>query len=156
MTTTAERPLRSPMTDVALLSRTFQITERRPGQPLAQVDTLQVRKMRSLTQTRLHQSGLSRLADDAALVVSELVTNAVQHSHGRKITLTLALRDGHLDIRVHDGVPSRLPIASKPDAHAENGRGLWLVESIASQWHGSWGISDKGATTWCDLALEVS
>ncbi|MFE7215051.1 ATP-binding protein [Streptomyces sp. NPDC057611] len=112
--------------------------------------------MRSLTQTRLHQSGLSRLADDAALVVSELVTNAVQHSHGRKITLTLALRDGHLDIRVHDGVPSRLPIAPKPDAHAENGRGLWLVESIASQWHGSWGISDKGATTWCDLALEVS
>ncbi|QKV95942.1 ATP-binding protein [Streptomyces sp. NA02950] len=111
--------------------------------------------MRSLTRTRLNQSGLSSLADDAALVVSELVTNAVQHSHGREITLTLSLRDGHLHIRVHDGMNSRLPIVSKPDAHAENGRGLWVVESIANQRHGSWGNSDNDAI-WCDLTLEVS
>ncbi|MFJ3824939.1 ATP-binding protein [Streptomyces nodosus] len=67
------------------------------------IDMLRVSEMRRLTRTHLVEEGLSCFADDAALVVSELVTNAVQHSHGREIILMLSIHNGCLRINVHDG-----------------------------------------------------
>lgn len=160
MTTTAERPRRTRMADAELLTRTFEVAERQRGRPPERSDALQVRRLRSLARTCLGQCGLTYLTDDAVLILSELLTNAIQHSHGREITMSLALRNDHLVISVHNGVTGRWPIASEsiasePDADRENGRGLWLVSSIARQRHGRWGVSEKGDTTWCDLALEI-
>lgn len=156
MTTISEPPLSSSGAGADLLSHTFRITERSPGQPLVRMDTLQVAQMRRLTLTHLVEEGLSCFADDVVLVVSELVTNAVQHSHGREITLTLSLRNGYLRVKVHDGVTSHRPTPWKPCDEDEHGRGLLMVQAIAGARRGSWGVSDDGASTWCEMALAVS
>ncbi|MET8217561.1 ATP-binding protein [Streptomyces hirsutus] len=144
------------MTDADLLSRTFQIAERRPGQPPVRIDMLRVAEMRRLTRNLLIEEGLSCFADDVVLVVSELVTNAIQHSHGQKVTLTLSLCNGCLRINVHDGVRSHRPTPGRPCNEDEHGRGLLLVQAIAGARRGSWGVSDDGASTWCEFALAMS
>ncbi|UNM14997.1 ATP-binding protein [Streptomyces formicae] len=112
--------------------------------------------MRRVTRERLTSCGLNCVADDATLVVSELITNAILHSGGRQIRLTLDLHDGVLHIRVHDGVPGLRPSEQVPSDDDEHGRGLALVQAIAHSRQGTWGISDGGATTWCELALAAS
>ncbi|OKI10218.1 ATP-binding protein [Streptomyces sp. CB02923] len=109
--------------------------------------------MRHRTREALVGRGLPYIADDAELVVSELVTNAVMHSGGRKITVALTLRDGCLRITVGDGTPGNTALPTPPEDADEHGRGLFLVQSIAAGQKGAWGISGNGATTWCDLAV---
>ncbi|MEU7154733.1 ATP-binding protein [Streptomyces sp. NPDC045456] len=66
---------------------------------------------------------------DAAVVVSELVINAVRHTHGA-CRLRLCLYSGHLSVEVHDDSPARL--RPRPaGGEAEDGRGLALVGAIA-------------------------
>ncbi|MBQ0825473.1 ATP-binding protein [Streptomyces sp. RG38] len=112
--------------------------------------------MRKLTRVHLLERGLACLVDDAVLVVSELVTNAVQHSHGREVTLTLSLRGSCLRIDVHDGVPGHRPTPRNPSAEDEHGRGLMLVQAIAVARQGSWGVGDDGASTWRELRGPLS
>ncbi|WP_367435266.1 ATP-binding protein [Streptomyces celluloflavus] len=156
MTTTATRPRRASIRDADLLNLTFPIAKRQPGEPPTPEDASHVGLTRSLIRDRLNDCGLASIVDEAMLVVSELVTNAVLHSGAREITLTVNCLDGYLRIRVHDGVPGCRPTPQEPSSTEENGRGLWLVESTADSRGGSWGASDDGATTWCNLALAVS
>ena len=65
--------------------------------------------------------GHSSDLEAAALVVSELVTNAIQHGHGPG-TLTLIAHSDGLDITVTDPSPD-LPHARVPDI--EDGTGGW-------------------------------
>lgn len=136
-----------------LVEEHFSIAERPPGELPPPVDESRVRAMRHVTRERLTSRGLTCVAEDATLIVSELITNAILHSGGRQIRLTLDLRDGVLCIRVHDGVPGPRPTAQSPEDDDENGRGLILVQEIARSRRGAWGVSDDGATTWCELSL---
>lgn len=136
-----------------LVEEKFTITDRSPGELPPPVDQSRVRAMRHVTRERLTSRGLTCVADDATLIVSELITNAILHSGGRQIQLTLDLRDGVLSIRVHDGVAGPRPMARTPAYDDEHGRGLSLVREIARKRHGTWGVSDNGATTWCELSL---
>ncbi|MFF8917419.1 ATP-binding protein [Streptomyces sp. NPDC015032] len=156
MTTTPARPRRAPHRDDDLISATFEIKQRPPDEPPPPEDGNKVGVMRRRTRERLSARGLAYVAEEAALIVSELVTNAIVHSGGRVITVALSLRAGFLRIDVRDGVPSfhALPRASC-DAD-ENGRGLVLVQSLAEERRGSWGVEDGGATTWCELSLAAS
>ncbi|MDG9719169.1 SpoIIE family protein phosphatase [Streptomyces sp. DH24] len=96
-----------------------------------------------------------RLADDAGLVVSELVTNAVVHA-GTDVELSLQLDEdtGTLLLEVSDHHPSRAPRdghAEPPDEPPEYGRGLRLVASLAE----SWGITYRPdtKTVWARLPV---
>jgi anti-anti-sigma regulatory factor len=83
--------------------------------------------------------------DAAQLVASELVTNAVVHA-GTTIDLTLRFVPPVLHIAVRDragGVPH---ISGIVDEAAENGRGLVLVDALASRW-GSF-IPHRGKIVW--------
>lgn len=83
------------------------------------------------------------------LIVSELVTNAVQHGVG-EITLSLAPTDDGIRVGVHDhggGVPE--PRASDP--RATGGRGLRLVELLSAGW-GVAPTGDSGKTVWAQVA----
>ncbi|MFF7558273.1 ATP-binding protein [Streptomyces olivaceus] len=72
-------------------------------------------------------------ADDALLVVSELVTNAVQHACG-PIRAYLGLSTGgSLHVRVDDGGPAAAPATDHEPG--EHGRGLAIVECLAAR-HG--------------------
>ncbi len=100
--------------------------------------------------------------DAAALVLSELVGNAVRHGAplpGGGVRASWALRDDVLRVEVRDGgegVPEQLPpTASVPGggsvSDVERGRGLTIVGLLA----GRWGTSRSGAavTVWADLSI---
>ncbi|MET9149241.1 ATP-binding protein [Streptomyces sp. NPDC004042] len=134
-----------------LVEEDFPIKRRLPGELPPPADELRVSSIRRVTRERLTSCGLACVADDATLVVSELITNAILHSGGRHVRLTLDLHDDVLNIRVHDGVRGPGPIAQCPEYDDERGRGLALVQEIASSRRGAWGVCDNGATTWCEL-----
>ncbi|MFE2487208.1 ATP-binding protein [Streptomyces mirabilis] len=113
-------------------------------------DASRVGAMRRLVRARLKYCGLQRMSDDVAVIVSELLTNAILHSGGEQITFVMTVRDSSLRISVHDGMPGNLKIRPV-NSDAETGRGLFLVASLVDAHHGTWGVSDAGATTWCSL-----
>ncbi|MEU4236137.1 ATP-binding protein [Actinoplanes sp. NPDC026619] len=75
---------------------------------------------------------LPHLVGPACLVVSELVSNAVEHA-GTMITVRLTRRAGHLHIAVRDGSAGE-PVERPVAAAAERGRGLMLVSTVATDW----------------------
>jgi anti-anti-sigma regulatory factor/anti-sigma regulatory factor (Ser/Thr protein kinase) len=88
--------------------------------------------------------------DRAELLADELVTNAVVHARTR-LRLRLELRGDLLHIAVHDASPRLLRLVPH-DPAAESGRGLRLVEELAT----SWGVHrrrDGGKVVWCTLRL---
>ncbi|MEU2077633.1 ATP-binding protein [Streptomyces sp. NPDC013489] len=79
----------------------------------------------------------SGVSDAAALLVAELAANAVTHGRvpGRDFELTLSYTPGlRLRIDVSDTRGERRPTAAVPGLLDEGGRGLLLVEALASRW----------------------
>jgi anti-sigma regulatory factor (Ser/Thr protein kinase) len=74
-------------------------------------------------------------AEIARLLVSELATNAVDHSVGPKVVVSVIDSDEWLEIRVKNpagNVPALT--ASLPADSSERGRGLFLVATLADDW----------------------
>lgn len=92
-------------------------------------------------------------ADDALVCVSELVTNAIVHSHSREPGGSFTVR-AHLDrkrlrVEVSDqGGPWRTPTRVLPGE--QSGRGLLIVSQLASRW-GCAGHSKSGWTVWFEI-----
>lgn len=89
------------------------------------------------------------LLDDAALVVSELMTNALR-AGARIARLTLTVDTGHLRVAVQDDVAAR-PQLLEAGSAGLHGRGLHIVAALASNW-GFTPLS-KGKEVWADLSL---
>jgi anti-sigma regulatory factor (Ser/Thr protein kinase) len=70
---------------------------------------------------------------DAALLTSELVTNAIRHDVAGTILLAITCACGQLRVEVHDTSRS-LPVLVDAPAEAETGRGLMLVATLATDW----------------------
>ena len=87
---------------------------------------------RALGEVSDHLS--QRRLEDAQLLVSELVTNAVRHAEGEAVRLVVALTGGTLRIEVHD--PGRgFELKPPPDDPLRaSGWGLVLVEELADRW----------------------
>lgn len=95
-----------------------------------------VSRARALASTTLESWGLDALRDDAALVVSELCTNAVRYAGGHGLlTLTCINPESPegLVVEVADRVPHEPRMEQVPD-DALGGRGLLLVEAVATDW----------------------
>ncbi|MFG2134377.1 SpoIIE family protein phosphatase [Streptomyces sp. NPDC048751] len=96
-----------------------------------------------------------RLAEDAMLVVSELVTNAVVHA-GTDVELMCGLEEtGAVVVEVSDHHPSRAPRDGAPETPydtPEYGRGLRLVSALSE----TWGVTfRRGAkTVWARIPAE--
>lgn len=91
--------------------------------------------------------------EDAALALSELVTNAVLH--GREpLSLHVALRADRLRVEVHDGSPLG-PTVSVLDVAAATGRGLLLVANLADRW-GLEPADTDGKAVWFELDLRAA
>ena len=69
---------------------------------------------RRLVSSTLAEWGAQALDDDARLLVSELVTNAVLHA-GTEVDVTLALLVGSVEVGVADQYPSRTVAATPRD-----------------------------------------
>jgi anti-sigma regulatory factor (Ser/Thr protein kinase) len=89
--------------------------------------------------------------DDAALILSELVTNAVVHARS-PLEVSIRHHDGKLRLSVHDQSPAR-PRLGKADCEPGTGRGLRLIAELAADW----GIapSGPGKVVWAELAAEA-
>ncbi|MGH9006686.1 MAG: ATP-binding protein [Acidimicrobiales bacterium] len=78
-------------------------------------------------------SGLStEVVDAATLMVSELVTNAIQHATSL-FEVTIECDDAHLQIDVSDN-GSGHPEARNPEVTDPHGRGLQIVGRLADTW----------------------
>ncbi|SBT89922.1 Serine phosphatase RsbU, regulator of sigma subunit [Streptomyces sp. DI166] len=112
-------------------------------------DPVQVGRARAVVREQLHDWGLARLVDVAELLVSELVTNALQHSEGRPVELRL-VRGDTLLCEVEDD-DHELPTLLNAGPHDEFGRGLRLVSTLAREWGTS--RTSVGKTVWFELTL---
>jgi anti-sigma regulatory factor (Ser/Thr protein kinase) len=105
----------------------------------------------------LHEWGLRELADDAALVVSELITNATDASvvvpEHPAITLRLLLTGSSLLIEAWDQSPLDLE-PREADADDECGRGLTVVAALSDRW-GCERTGYRRKVVWAELVCEV-
>ena len=74
------------------------------------------------------------VADDLTLIVSELATNAVTHTTSSEIEVSLYLTGEQVCVVVTDQSAYRTLSAREAGADAEGGRGLVLVEALATRW----------------------
>ncbi|WP_407563815.1 ATP-binding protein [Streptomyces sp. 184] len=93
--------------------------------------------------------------DDIRVCVSELATNAVQHTPaGRRFLVRIICNEGVVRIEVHDasgGTPRQCAPADTDD----RGRGLLLVSAFADDW----GVSDRsgpGKLVWAEFKIQAA
>ncbi|MFC4463978.1 ATP-binding protein [Streptomyces xiangluensis] len=73
--------------------------------------------------------------DTAALVVSELFTNAVVHTSSQAIACNVEATPDQLLIQVtDDGSGPSTPMPQRANTHDEDGRGLLLVKAVSERW----------------------
>jgi len=91
---------------------------------------------------------LPAIIEDAEVIVSELVTNALQASAGNASTIGLRLfaDHDHLLIMVWDGSP-QMPAARHATPDDINGRGLMIVEALSDACGAARGV-EGGKTVW--------
>jgi anti-sigma regulatory factor (Ser/Thr protein kinase) len=90
------------------------------------------------------------VAFDVRLLVSELVTNSVQHaavSANDSIELVVSMNEEVVRVTVIDEGPGFDPPASPPPDDADAGWGLFLVEQLAD----SWGVGEGGKGVWFEI-----
>jgi anti-sigma regulatory factor (Ser/Thr protein kinase) len=109
------------------------------------------RRARRLISAALNTWGIGELADAGALIVSELVGNAVRHTSCRLVRVSV-WRVTNDVVRI--GVTDKSLALPKIDPAAdgdETGRGLVLVDALSHRW----GCDEKrwGKTVWAELAV---
>ncbi|GGS90494.1 ATP-binding protein [Streptomyces chromofuscus] len=115
-------------------------------------DPTAVRAARSVVRGQLNGWALESVSDITALLVSELVTNALRHATG-PIGVRLVRPAGLSDVllvEVSDPIPDPpRERAARPED--ESGRGLQLVASSSRRWGTRPG--ESGKTVWFELAV---
>jgi anti-sigma regulatory factor (Ser/Thr protein kinase) len=130
-------------------------------------DRLAPRIARTTLRAVLIGHGLAQLVETAELLVSELVTNAYQHSTGPATLRLRSLAATRLRVSVWDTNPHIPPPFDKSSGplcpvpvEAAGGRGLFLVCHYADAWGGyplSDGLFGKGGKLlWCELGLPAA
>jgi anti-sigma regulatory factor (Ser/Thr protein kinase) len=91
---------------------------------------------------------------DAALVITELLSNAIRHAAplpGAQVRVAWTLDHDALRVAVSDAGDGPLPRVTETAPSAPGGRGLSIVESLANRWGV---LRDDGETTvWAVLAV---
>lgn len=98
----------------------------------------------------LESSQLDATVHMAALVVSELATNAVLHAR-TAFEVRVVLRDGVVRIEVHDQTVRR-PSRRYFSDHSTSGRGLRLVGELCRSWGVDTDEDGAGKTVWAELS----
>ncbi len=104
----------------------------------------------------LWEWGLTDLTDNAELLVSELVTNAVQASCSVgqvfPVRLWLLADRARVLILIWDASP-RPPVCMNISDDDESGRGLLLVEAISAEWDWYFPAETSGKVVWAVLEM---
>ena len=95
----------------------------------------------------LRRAGRAPLCDDAAVVVTELATNAVRHARSR-FSVTLSSRGDTVRVAVTD-TSSDAPAPRRQGQLDTSGRGLVLVDGLARRWGAA--MAGGGKVVWAEL-----
>lgn len=146
-----------------------QVAQHRPGpeyppEILSATDTLRqlllsvgpeaAKAARDFTMTILREWQLDDLAQEAVLIVSELVTNAIRHGlAGTDDGVELAWRRqaARVICMVTDRSPLP-PVLGCADQDAESGRGLQVVQALAATW-GWMTLNATSKAVWATLTI---
>jgi DNA-binding NarL/FixJ family response regulator len=109
-------------------------------------DPSSVRAARSLVVEALGEEG-EDLLFSLELLISEVVTNAVQHAAAAP-RIEAQLGPDSVRVAVYDDDPA-LPVHRQPDAERPGGRGLHLLDRIATRWGAE--PSEGGKVVWFEL-----
>ncbi|MER6350279.1 SpoIIE family protein phosphatase [Streptomyces sp. NPDC001634] len=109
----------------------------------------EVRLARGVVGEMLTKWGLGRLRDVTQLLAGELLTNAVRHAT-RPVGLRLVLTADTLLCEVSDDHPGH-PVLLQPAGMDEYGRGIGLVNALATRWGCT--PTPEGKTTWFEHDL---
>ena len=93
-------------------------------------------------------AGQDRLADDVALLVSELITNALLHG-AEPIALTVQVSGRRIRLEVEDAATT-MPRLLDALRGAEHGHGLEIVAGLADRW-GADRVPGDGKIVWAEL-----
>ncbi|WP_130443344.1 ATP-binding protein [Streptomyces sp. BK239] len=91
-----------------------------------------------------------RMTEDAVLLASELVGNAVRHTGARVFGLRMRRPRGRIRVEVRDpsrGLPCLMPVQELD----VSGRGLFLVDKLADRWGVD--LLPRGKTTWFEMRV---
>jgi anti-sigma regulatory factor (Ser/Thr protein kinase) len=111
--------------------------------------TIDVPWARREVMALLAEEPVSADPQTVALVVTELVTNAMVHGSA-PVELRVAIREERLRIEVRDNGPAEVPTEpSPPELTQASGRGLLIVDSMVERW----GVepADTGKVVWVEF-----
>jgi anti-sigma regulatory factor (Ser/Thr protein kinase) len=79
--------------------------------------------------------GQHAAAEDASLLATELVTNALVHARdATAVTVTVTVTAALIRVDVHDNGRTGVPHWREADSQAEDGRGFQIVNTLARRW----------------------
>ena len=113
-----------------------------------------VRSLRRLVDGCAVLAGLDEEARDVVvLLTSEVVTNVVVHG-GPPARMAVRATHRHVHVEVADAAPG-VPVVRAPDGARAHGRGMALVDDLASAWGvvaGTGAGHPEGKTVWFHVA----
>ena len=103
---------------------------------------------RALVRETLTDWGLSAVVDDAQILVSELVTNAVRHGRG-PVHLAVSRAEGIVVLAVTDAAAEATPAPRDAADSDTGGRGMFLINAMSARW--GWRQEPGRKTVWAEL-----
>lgn len=97
---------------------------------------------------RLGACGLPQLSGDAALILTELASNAIRHA-GSPFTVRLSCWSSWARLEVSDA-SGVMPVARHTGLTEAGGRGLRIVAALATAW-GSEPVPSGGKVVWAEV-----
>lgn len=104
---------------------------------------------RAWSRETMKEWQLDHMTDVVAQLVSELVTNSIEHADTSCVRVLLMLSAGILRVDVTDDDVVSLPVRAQAGADDTAGRGLEIVEALSDRWGVH--ISATAKSVWCEL-----
>lgn len=149
--TTSGAATRTPRGDTAGVPPTPPAGEKRTVRiQWAPAAAPRIRK--ALVEDLLARELPAEVVDEAEIVVSELVANAIRHAKplaDGAIRIHWKVKNNVVEVEVSDGGGPTVPRPAPPTTWAPGGRGLRIVRSLAHEW----GVIEEshGRTVWASL-----
>jgi anti-sigma regulatory factor (Ser/Thr protein kinase) len=131
-----------------------RVATRTPGP-----DARSVGAAREFSLATLRRWGVADRTDDIAVVLSELLTNALRHSAASPAGLApvrvALVQPGRFVLVVVTDPGRQVPVLREPDYLAESGRGLHVINALSDTW-GCTTPTDAGKAVWALFAVRLA